>query len=88
MNPTSKYRMELILQDMVKKMSEDKGLQGESNSSDIVDALAGMTLGSEAEVVSACTCSRKCKTKLCACFKNKVACNSKCHPHNNSCTNN
>ena len=79
-NPTSQYRMELILQDMLKKMSEDKRMQGESNSFDIVDELSQMTLGNEAEDVIPCECTRKCKTKLCVCYKNKVACNPKCHP--------
>jgi len=81
-NPTSQYRMELILQDMLKKMSDDKRMQGESNSFDIVDGLSQMTLDNEAEVVIACECTRKCKTKLCVCYKNKVACNPKCQACN------
>ena len=38
------------------------------------------------EIVS-CTCTRKCKTKLCPCFLQGLACNSKCHANNNNCTN-
>ena len=34
-----------------------------------------------------CTCTRKCKTKLCPCFLQGLACNSKCHANNNNCTN-
>ena len=88
-NPTSPYRMDLILQDVVKKMTDAK-LQGEKDSVDIVDELSRLTLtqvAQEDEVANPCACTRKCKTKVCPCFKNRNACSPKCHPHNNSCTN-
>ena len=95
MNPTSPYRMELILQNVMKqkhetvaktaKLTESGGPQ-KLDAESLVDELASLKLSSVPDV--SCKCTRKCKTKKCECYKNNVACNRSCHPHNNSCENN
>ena len=39
------------------------------------------------EPAVSCNCTRKCKTKACACFSVSLPCSASCHPHINDCTN-
>ena len=88
-NPTSPYRMELILKAAMLKKSEEGVLKapevGEVGAEALVSELASLSLTPKDQV--SCQCTRKCKTKQCACFKQNILCNSMCHPHNNTCTN-
>ena len=84
--------MELILKAVLaekneaRKKADEKESAVEQDAESLVEELKSMQL-SDVEVVS-CKCTRKCKTKLCCCFKKNVPCTKTCHPHNNSCKNN
>ena len=106
-NPTSPFRMELILKAILKEKAESAASAASSTghyekstgfgsgfspvnvdaADSLVAELQSMKLSSGPVPEVSCKCTRKCKTKLCQCFKNSVSCNSKCHLNNNSCIN-
>ena len=98
-NPTSPYRMELILAAAIKEAEAT----GEEPATTVLGQAAGQSepIKREEDLASqlfslnlvaspvdiSCTCTRKCKTKLCPCFAANKLCNGQCHKNNNSCTN-
>ena len=102
-NPTSPFRMELILKAVLKEKADSaaasSGLyekttevgSGQSpvnvDADSLVDELLSLKLSNASVPEVSCKCTRKCKTKLCQCFQKGVSCSSKCHLNNNSCTN-
>ena len=100
MNPTCSARMEKILEAAMAthtavpgaRSSECTGVTSKAAISaveDLAGQLQSMKLVPDpvmAEIV-VCTCTRMCKTKLCPCFLQGLACNPKCHANNNKCTN-
>ena len=78
-NPTSRFRMEMILQAAL----EDKKV---ASADDLADQLVSLNLDPDDRVT--CSCTRKCKTKQCPCLAAGIRCKpNMCHPSNNSCTN-
>ena len=65
--------------------STSAAVQKVSGADALVAELESLKLTPELQVT--CKCTRKCKTKLCPCFKQNIPCTSKCHPQNNSCVN-
>ena len=101
-NPTSPFRMELILKAaMAEKAaasaagaSSAAAAASQAAAASGVEKTAGddladqlMAMNIESNSEVWCKCTRKCKTKMCPCLSSGVPCSVKCHPRNNSCTN-
>ena len=99
-NPTSTYRMEMILrhavasQDDVQKPAVEvveivgTGGTATADASDgLEDLMSGMTISGVKEKKVFCVCTRKCATRKCPCLSAQSACNELCHKNNNTCTN-
>ena len=84
--------MELILKAAMEQMSAKAESSQYSTSAEVKKVSGADALVAELESMKltsevTCQCTRKCKTKLCSCFKQNTPCTSKCHPQNNSCVN-
>ena len=93
-NPTSKYRMQLIVQSaLAAKQAMSEVVQAvaketkKNDEDELATLLCDLDIGKEAEVVEFCDCKRKCATKKCPCFHANKVCNPLCHKSNNNCTN-
>ena len=87
-NPTSPFRMQMILESAIANAKTAKKVEDEKESSEV--DLASMMQGLDIVVKTSsvyCNCTRKCATKKCSCLSSNVACNELCHQYNNSCTN-
>ena len=91
-NPTSKYRMQLIVQSALaakQALSDDVDAvaKKDDDEDDLATLLSDLEIGKEAEVVAFCACTRKCATQKCPCLSAKRLCNASCHKNNSRCTN-
>ena len=97
-NPTSPFRMEMILKDAlaaVEKKKDDVTSEGTKDcpvvateEDELADLMSNIDIAKECNVVeSFCSCTRKCASKKCPCFSNNRVCNELCHGSNNKCTN-
>ena len=88
-NPTSPFRMQLILETALNEMQATMSSTPKFDADNLVDQLLDMKISDtdQTKVKVSCNCTRKCKTKLCQCFKEAAPCNKERHPANSSCTN-
>ena len=93
LNPTSSFRMQLILKNAFAKLEKEKlksmKVVDDDDDGSLLSGLMSLSLGESAEKNNPvpCQCTRKCKTKACTCFKARRSCHSLCHIGNRTCTN-